>query len=175
MYCPQCSQQQLSDEMRFCSRCGFPLEGVGLLLASDGVLPTLAAEGGEGKLSPRRRGARQGAALIFIGVVLLPLLGMILEEPGALMAVTIIFAGVMRLIYAFIFQEGAAQNRRAASLPHLATDRAMLGVAGARPGTMLPPKSVDGGDFSSLPRRVKTAEIQPPPSVTENTTRLLDE
>jgi uncharacterized membrane protein YvbJ len=37
MYCPKCSQQQISDEMRFCSRCGFPLGAVKELIANDGA------------------------------------------------------------------------------------------------------------------------------------------
>src|SRR5689334_7647741 len=28
MYCPNCGQQQVSDEMRFCSRCGLALTGL---------------------------------------------------------------------------------------------------------------------------------------------------
>ena len=28
MYCPNCGQQQISDEMRFCSRCGLALSGL---------------------------------------------------------------------------------------------------------------------------------------------------
>ena len=28
MFCPQCGQQQVSDVTRYCSRCGFPLDGV---------------------------------------------------------------------------------------------------------------------------------------------------
>ncbi len=36
MYCPQCSQPQLSEEMRFCSRCGFSLSGVKELVAAGG-------------------------------------------------------------------------------------------------------------------------------------------
>ena len=28
MYCPKCGQQQVSDEMRFCSRCGLALTGL---------------------------------------------------------------------------------------------------------------------------------------------------
>ena len=32
MFCPKCSQQQAADEVRFCSRCGFPLGGVKELL-----------------------------------------------------------------------------------------------------------------------------------------------
>ncbi len=28
MFCPQCGQQQITASLRFCSRCGFPLEAV---------------------------------------------------------------------------------------------------------------------------------------------------
>ena len=41
MYCPQCGQQQLSDNLRFCSRCGFPLEVVLQILGTGGMLPAL--------------------------------------------------------------------------------------------------------------------------------------
>ena len=34
MYCPRCSQQQVSEETKFCSRCGLPLGLVSELLAA---------------------------------------------------------------------------------------------------------------------------------------------
>jgi predicted amidophosphoribosyltransferase len=37
MFCPKCNQQQASDEMRFCARCGFPLSAVADLIAHNGV------------------------------------------------------------------------------------------------------------------------------------------
>jgi uncharacterized membrane protein YvbJ len=42
MHCPRCGQQQLSEETRFCSRCGFQLGIVSELLLHDGWLPQLA-------------------------------------------------------------------------------------------------------------------------------------
>ena len=36
MYCPNCGQQQVSGEMRFCSRCGLALTGLAEWLASNG-------------------------------------------------------------------------------------------------------------------------------------------
>ncbi len=51
MYCPKCSQQQVSEDLRYCSRCGFPLTGVALVLNNDGLIPQLAAQN-----IPRRRG-----------------------------------------------------------------------------------------------------------------------
>ena len=38
MYCPNCGQQQISEEMRFCSRCGLALSGLAEWLAG-GRLP----------------------------------------------------------------------------------------------------------------------------------------
>ena len=37
MYCPKCGQQQISDEMKFCSRCGLALSGLADWLAGGGV------------------------------------------------------------------------------------------------------------------------------------------
>lgn len=41
MHCPRCGQQQVSEEIKFCSRCGFPLGLVSELLANGGFLPQL--------------------------------------------------------------------------------------------------------------------------------------
>ena len=43
MHCPNCGQQQISSDTKFCSRCGFQLSIVSELLANGGVLPQLAA------------------------------------------------------------------------------------------------------------------------------------
>jgi len=53
MYCPKCSQQQISDNIRYCSRCGFPLNVVVDLLAYDGVLAALEMKGKQQELTPR--------------------------------------------------------------------------------------------------------------------------
>ena len=42
MFCPNCGQQQATEQMRFCSRCGFPLGLVSEILANGGFLPQLA-------------------------------------------------------------------------------------------------------------------------------------
>ncbi len=42
MHCPRCGQQQISNQTRFCSRCGFQLGVVAELLLHDGYLPQLA-------------------------------------------------------------------------------------------------------------------------------------
>ena len=63
MFCPQCGQQQVSGEMRFCSRCGFPLGGVIQLLPAE-AWPRRATPAGASprQLSPRRKGLPAGRA-----------------------------------------------------------------------------------------------------------------
>ena len=39
MYCPRCSQEQVSSETNFCSRCGFLLTAINEVTANDGLIP----------------------------------------------------------------------------------------------------------------------------------------
>jgi hypothetical protein len=165
MHCPRCGQGQASGDMRYCSRCGFPLAGVSQLLATGGTeaLPQPAAE------SPKRRGVKQGAIVIFVAMALAPLLAPLLEEVGAVIIGTLFMAGMMRMLYAALFQEGAP--RATAPVAHQ-----QFGQHYVQPPprqAALPPPYAPPAEF---PReRVKTAELVEPPSVTENTTRLLEE
>jgi hypothetical protein len=108
MYCPQCSQQQISDELRFCSRCGFPLEGVAKLIAAGGALPALEEEAGKSAHSPRRKGVQQGVILILVGIVLLPLINIAISPPyNEALLFVFLLGGILRALYALAFQEGA--------------------------------------------------------------------
>jgi hypothetical protein len=178
MFCPQCGQQQISGEMRFCSRCGFPLGGVIQLLASGGMIATTSDAGTSSKqLSPRRRGYRQGALMLLIAMIATPIMA-ILAEAGLpeilipLTAILFFWGGIIRMIYARIFEEatvGAAQDIPPAYIPP--TGPAQFG-AGAPQSALPPQRSVP---VSNWRQPTNTAEIVPPASVTENTTRLLDD
>jgi hypothetical protein len=183
MYCPQCGQLQASSEMRFCSRCGFPLGGVMQLLASGGALHT---EGGEElreeAMSPRRRGVRKGVVMMLLGTVIVPVLAILtsyqndaamFEVLVAISAVIFFAGGLMRILYALLFESSTPGLKR----DSLATDTTVMDpaqlVARPRVSALPPPQSIPVTDFT--PRRMNTAELSQPPSVTENTTRLLDE
>lgn len=181
MHCPQCGQQQASTEMRFCSRCGFPLAGVVELLASGGATQSSGEQPAQ-KMSPRRKGVQQGVLMMIIGTVLVPILAIInssyhgeniFDVIVPLVAVICFAGGLMRILYASLFEEGAPSIRQdvhAYSAP--AAPPAQLNT-GARINALPPQQSAPVSDF--MPRRAKTAELVRPPSVTENTTRLLDE
>src|SRR5216117_1419674 len=117
MFCPRCGQQQATDSMRFCSHCGFSMEGVMHLLAHGGMLPQYQPQG-EKTISPRRKGVKQGALLMLIGAILVPILGVMSGfAPGRLENVFALFAalsaiicfvgGPLRMLFAAIFEEGA--------------------------------------------------------------------
>ena len=173
MHCPQCGQEQISTEMRFCKACGFPLDGVRELLATGNLSPTLDKEDRKPRESPRRKGVRQGVMLLFICIVSVPLYGLIGKPVFALPPLFLI-AGLMRILYAVIFQESAPRKKKQdGPLPYVApitTDQ----VGTERSGSALSPShSMPVPVFST--RRMDNAEMVNPASVTEHTTKLLDE
>lgn len=177
MYCPQCGQQQVSESLRFCSRCGFPLEGVLQLLGSGGALPFYQPISGPREMSARRKGVRQGAALFLAGTVMVPLLGVInsfthgptlLDILVPLAAIIFFLGGLMRMLFAALFEEGAPKHHQIVS-----TSYAPIPVSQAAhaPASLPPAQSNAATGWRPRPN---TAEIRQPSSVTENTTRLLD-
>lgn len=180
MFCPRCGQQQVSEEVRFCSRCGFQLGGVAPLLATNGLpLPGLTNGFATGE-TPRRKGVRQGGKLILFGIFLIPLMLMLHEifrapEELAFFGVITFLGGLLRLIYALIFEEGPWRRRAGASLPYAPPAALNLpGATAGRAASELPPaQSIPTRAY--VPPGFNTAEMSRPPSVTEGPTRLLDE
>src|SRR5438876_4194264 len=171
MFCPRCGQQQATDALRFCSRCGFPLEGAMHLLAHGGMLPLYQPLAGEQKISPRRKGVKQGALIFLLGVLLVPILAVFANfAPGRLSDVFGFFAilsallcfvgGPLRMLFAALFEEGAparkfiAQSYAPPPIPPPPAARV----------SALPPASVNPASQSRP--RPQTAEILQPPSVT---------
>lgn len=179
MFCPRCGQQQVVEDVRFCPRCGFTLGFVTELLVNNGVLPphlvpsNLPAR----EPSPRRKGVRQGGMVMLIGAALTPILGIIGAATGiggeaALLGVIFFIIGLARLLYAAIFEEGHAAPL--AALPPHAQQPAAPSFQPAQPRGALSPQHHVPTPTSF--RRGDTAElVAPPASVTENTTRLLDD
>jgi len=177
MFCPQCGQQQVHGTVRFCSRCGFPLDGVIQLLGSGGMLPVYRAPDEPVPMSPRRRGVKQGGILLLSGAVIVPILGVLASFSNAafpqilaaLAAIICFVGGPLRMLYAGLFEEGAPRRLPIYGPPPLAAPQQF---GPARQNTALPPAPAVRSP--SAWRKPNTAELANPPSVTENTTRLLD-
>ena len=169
MYCPNCGQQQIS-EMRFCSRCGLALSGLAEWL-SGGSLPVLRREEVQtpAAMSPRRKNMRRAGKLMFFSAALFPvflLFSAAIDEPGPILVpFMLFFVSLAMMLYARIFSDPTATEVNHIAAPQTAALRS----APAR--ASLPP----GGHMPMPTRHVRTNELAQPPSVTENTTRLLDD
>lgn len=173
MYCPQCGQQQVSEATRFCSRCGFLLEGVMELLALGGLIPARYAGSENRQLSGRKKGIRQGAMLMLSTLLVVPITAILavsfLPIPEVIIpivALVCFVGGLLRILYALLLEEPAESSTRPYTPP---TGVPQLNSPHQKAG--LPPASANpAGGW----RRPNTAELARPTSVTENTTRLLD-
>jgi hypothetical protein len=175
MFCPQCGQQQVTGIIRFCSRCGFPLDGVIQLLSNGGMLPVYRSPDEPVQISPRRKGVKQGGMLLLSGALIVPILGIFasymntspfLEILLGLAAIICFVGGPLRMLFAAVFEDAAPSPIRAYGPP------APMQFAPHAQNHALPPQPARPQP-SWRPRPV-TAELANPPSVTENTTRLLD-
>ena len=169
MYCPQCSQQQISDEMRFCSRCGFPLEGVRELMAGGGALTAREEDKLESRRAVALRGARFGV-LLMLGSLPLAAFAVILTAIDDDLAfffivpVLIMVVGFFRTLFGIFCQGRTKRKDRDAEPKALPTS------------PYRPPEQLDTVTTPiQLLQGRETAEVRQPASVTENTTRLLDE
>jgi len=165
--------------MRFCARCGFPLEGAMVLLHHNGMLPRYESGSEDTKISPRRKGVKQGALLFLIGVVLVPLLAVFasfapfrislaFEFFAKAAAILCFMGGPLRMLFAALFEEGAPP-------------RQFVPPTAYAPPAIPPPVRVTAlTQATATPTagwraRPQTAEIvQPPSVVTDHTTRLLE-
>ena len=172
MHCPQCGQQVL-DEVRFCKGCGFALGAVRELLATGGVSPT-ETDTKKSRPSPRRRAVRQGAILLFIAMCLLPLSTVIGDGWGEMIPLIFVMAGLMRMLYARIFLEGAPSHARHRALTQASANQ----IEGASTVALPPAQGVPVSDFQGsrgvTKEMIEAKEMIEVPSVTEHTTELLN-
>lgn len=179
MYCPKCSQQQVSDEVRFCSRCGFSLSAVRELVAS-GAPAEHAAEARAEQLSRSLRGARKGARMMLatLALALVVALLTLMNDDFAIFLIPVFLCfvvGLARVMYGVLRAEKRASLiKGVASQPHVVPAAAGQPIAAAHMPELSPSPAVAPVE-SFAARRAETAEMVRPPSVTENTTKLLDE
>ena len=164
MYCPKCGQQQISDEMRFCSRCGLALSGLAEWLAGGGLPAQRNVEVQQVSAdSPRRKGIRRAAKLMFFSGVLFVIflaISLAVDEGGPMIIPFLVFfVSLVMMLYARLFTDKTSSVIQTTELNSPATRSSLP------PATSIPINSR---------QQVRTNELAQPPSVTEQTTRLLD-
>lgn len=177
MHCPRCGQQQVSNETKFCSRCGFQLGLVAELLAHDGFLPQLAALYNQKQSFFNRKNGVIFTVMWFIfWVMMLPaFFGLAdAEEVAGVSAVFGFFSTLMLLIFSLAFLKS---SKKPMNLPAIETalPPALYGNANQQ---ALPPQQNQPATSYAAPhgawRTPDTGELVTPRSVTDSTTKLLN-
>ena len=175
MHCPQCGQQVVSDGVRFCNRCGFGLDGVKDLLSP--LPPDDKTDLPPGWLDIRvggdlrsRRGLNQAAFMLLFPLITIFL--MIMQGVFNFALVPQLFLSkaffilltlpILRFGYA-VFEAKLELNKK---------NRTQVG-AKTRVLSLPSEEIVPVTDFRK--NVVDTAEMVQPPSVTESTTKLLNQ
>lgn len=166
MFCPRCGMEHATQDVQFCSRCGLRVTHVNELVAANGdpqVTQNLVKQGGwlRSKLNLRVAAKLFFAFCTFVTFcIIVALEG---EEPQALIVPALLFMiGFYVQLYQRLFKKKGAEH--AQDLATFSPER-MSGYLNP-PSPFASPLAKDG---------IKTSEmIPPPPSVTENTTRKLE-
>ena len=180
MYCPKCSQQQASEEISFCSRCGFQLDAVKTLLIEDQNILVMA-EPQPLLTSERKRDILLGASVMLLGSISIAFLMISTVAGTPLQAVIIpllfVWAALVSalLLYDHAGREVARLFSKDAStsLPK-APHSYITQVSASAHRQALPP--FQNTPISGLGSwRSNTAGLAQPSSITEHTTNSLDE
>lgn len=177
VYCPRCGQEQISPELRFCSRCGFLMNGMAEVVLKGGLNHV---DDKPKPISPRRKGLKHGGAWFLLGVFIVPILGVLQsmlhfpEEIVGLAAIIFFLGGLLRMIYALIFESGNPADYTLEENVYYAAQK----LRGKNPNVKELPaqQSIPVDAYAPPPTQANwrdTNDLQPT-SVTEKTTKFLD-
>ena len=179
MHCPRCGQEQISEQTRFCSRCGFLLTGVAELMANEGILPMLTAPKDKSLSTPRKRGLRQGLFIFLLTFLFVPIVAiftlMVRAEEPFLVAITAILffmGGLLRMAYALMFESNNPHERTLEQSVY----QSAQGLLNKKPNaSALPPQQSIPVSSYEPPQQGNWRDTNDltPKSVTEHTTKLL--
>lgn len=178
MFCPQCGQQQVSKETRFCSRCGLPLNLIAEVVAHGGTLPVLEQIDQKRSFYNKSTGVKFGLIwFLTVTFLLVPLFAVLdWDNIVPMTAILGFVGGILIMVFSAIFLESKSKtsysnpNQFPANLPNF--------LSGNQQSNALPPpQSVPVEHYVQPPAnswREDTNDLHRT-SVTEETTKLLNE
>lgn len=178
MFCPRCGQEKISDELRFCSRCGLPLNLVTEIVRYEGILPQLAQIQQRSVGLTRDFGMKFGLGWFLLLTFLVTPLIAVLENFDDLVPVTAILGfigGILIVIFSALFLKHESKYRT----NNLYVENEVQNLSGNQlKQDALPSRQTIPADEYASPgnsrRAPDTGDLAKPPSVTEGTTKLLD-
>jgi hypothetical protein len=175
MFCPRCGQQA-AEGVSFCSRCGLPLDAAAEIVASGGATGAEAAvREPVAPLTPRQRGTRKGLIIVIAGILFFAVAALLTAIKNDLFiffipaGITVVI-GVARMLYGLLLEGHAPPEKKS---KRAADSRAELGRAQSGAAELPPAHSIPASVYTKA--GADTSDMAAPASVTESTTRLLDE
>jgi hypothetical protein len=172
MFCPRCSQEQVSEEINFCPRCGFLLSDVAEALQNNGRVERNLIQSAKSF----KKDASVGIALMFLSAVFI-LLSFIFGTPepsyfvqfNLLVGILVFLSGIAFIGYKFWVKPVRLMNAENSS----ADDDAKFFEA-RKTGKILAQADFSNVvDFENAKSGLTTNELDKTPSVTEGTTKNL--
>ena len=179
MHCPSCGQQQVSNEIKFCSRCGFPMGLVAEVLAHGGFLPQLAELNKKKSIFTKKNGVIAGVMWLILFTMLFPAIvgiGGGPDEVAGIFAVFGVFGAMMIIIGSLALLPSSKQFTGFLPLQMQPPPPNAHGLHGVQQHQALPPQQSIPATAYAPPRHGswKDTNDLEPSSVTESTTRLLE-
>lgn len=186
MHCPNCGQQQVSNEIRFCSRCGFPLGLVSEVLSHGGFLPQLADLNKKKKFTKKHGVFFSLFWFVFFVLIMTPFFGMAdADEVAGVMAILGVFGSFLILIASLIFlksEKSLANNvpfqNNIQQFPNQLSNAQPQNIYQTSQNALPPPQSQPVTAFvppsAGSWKAADTGELVQPRSVIEDTTKLLN-
>jgi hypothetical protein len=179
MFCPRCGQQQVSEETKFCSRCGLPLGVISETVAQGGYLSQLAEVGSKKTIFNKKNGVVFSLFwIMFFLLIMTPVWGMMdVDKLAGASAIIGIFGGIMWMIAALVFLPSSRPKLSGYSNELAGHSTAHGMFERGRQGALPPQQSQPASSYAPPPgsswRAPDTGEFAVPGSVTDNTTKLL--
>ncbi len=172
MHCPNCGQQQVSKETKFCSRCGLPLSLVSEVLVHGGHLPQLAQLDKESNTIFTRKNGMVFSLFWFIFFV--PFMASVfggvfnIEVLGEIFALVGVFGSMLIFIFSLAYLKKTPKH-------NFSPQPAPAGLYGQANPALPPQQSIPVSAYQapSAGSWRDTNDLQPA-SITENTTKLLE-
>lgn len=175
MHCPRCGQQQVSEDIKFCSRCGFSLGLVSEILANGGVLPQLVDLHKSKGIFTKRNGIIFGGLWMFIWLLFItPLvaIGNPHSDAPAVTSIIGLMGGILIMLLSAFFLKSTPKGTSINYSNAVSNQLKQPNNQQALP----PQQSISTEEYVSpkMSGWRETNDLVQPPSVTDNTTKLLE-
>ncbi len=154
------------------------MSGVEQVVANDGLLPYLVRSPGSLRSTPRKRGLKQGLMLFLSTFLIVPVIAIITVAIGAppymvaIASIVLAIGGLLRMVYALLFETNEPAVFDFEMDP---AARELGGNSGAKVHDLPAAGSIPASGYIPPAGNWRTSDLVRPSSVTDSTTKLLEE